>query len=202
LTLASYQLQAPLTDPPFTYTTLFRSSVIVDNTAPTAGTLSFSGLSDSGSLDSPTPITTDGTFNLNLAGDLDANGVSVAYEVSTDGGTTWTATTATQTSLPDASYQIGRASCRERGYSSATSAISVIVDNTQPTACTRSSVHTTSSRNWSSDTATTDLGTFNLNLAGDLDANGVSVAYEVSTDGGTTWTATTATQTSLPDASY
>src|SRR5207248_5256144 len=88
---------AVLTDPAGNSATSNAISVIVDNTAPTAGTLSFTGLTDSGSLDSPTPITTDGTFTLNLAGDLDANGVSVAYEVSTDGGTTWTATGSTQT---------------------------------------------------------------------------------------------------------
>src|SRR5689334_25353210 len=72
-----------LTDPAGNSSTSNPISVIVDNTAPNAGTLSFTGLTDTGSQDSPTPITTDGTFDLNLAGDHDANGVTVAYEVST-----------------------------------------------------------------------------------------------------------------------
>src|SRR5206468_2160012 len=105
-------------------------------------TLSFTGLSDSGSADSPTPITTDGTFTLNLAGDTDANGVSVAYQVSTDGGTTWTATSATQTSLPDASYLFHAVVTDPAGNSSTSNAISVIVDNTAPSETISSTIAT------------------------------------------------------------
>src|SRR4029077_6830978 len=80
--------------------------VVVGNTAPTAGTLSFANLTDTGHTDTPTPITQDGTFNLSLSGDSDANGVaSVAYQVSTDGGAHWAGTTANQLGLADADYQ-------------------------------------------------------------------------------------------------
>src|SRR5439155_23428329 len=66
-----------------------------------AGTLSFAAgtLTDTGSSQSPA-ITQDGTFDLSLSGDTDTNGVSVAYQVSTD-GITWSPTTVSQTTLAD-----------------------------------------------------------------------------------------------------
>src|SRR5205823_2921339 len=61
-------------------------SVIADNTAPNAGTLTFANLGDSGHTDTPTPITTDGTFDLSLSGDTDLNGVaSVVYQQNLNG---------------------------------------------------------------------------------------------------------------------
>ena len=77
-----YQFRAVVTDPAGNSSTSNAIEVIVDNTDPTAGTLSFANLTDSGSSDS-TPITQDGTFDLSLSGNTDANGTSVAYEVST-----------------------------------------------------------------------------------------------------------------------
>src|SRR5262249_62036213 len=66
--------------------------------------LSFSGLTDTGHADT-TPITKDGTFDLSLSGDLDANGIdTVVYQVSLNGGA-WTTTTANQSDLADGSYQ-------------------------------------------------------------------------------------------------
>src|SRR5262249_57377879 len=47
--------------------------VIVDNTKPVAGTLAFANLDDTGSSQSPA-ITRDGTFDLSLSGNSDANG--------------------------------------------------------------------------------------------------------------------------------
>src|SRR5262249_56936025 len=62
--------------------------VIVDNTNPVAGTLAFANLDDTGSSQSPA-VTKDGTFDLSLSGNSDANGTSVAYQVSTNGGSSW-----------------------------------------------------------------------------------------------------------------
>ena len=42
---------------------------------------------------------------LAFTGASDANGTSVAYEVSTDGGTNWSATVASQSGLGDGSYR-------------------------------------------------------------------------------------------------
>src|SRR5207302_491861 len=99
-----YKFHAVVTDPAGNSSTSNTIEVKVDNTNPTAGTLSFAGLSDSGSTDTP-PITTDNNFTLSLAGNADANGTSVAYEVSTDGGTTWSSTGASQSSLVDGDYK-------------------------------------------------------------------------------------------------
>src|SRR5205807_142528 len=103
-----YRFHAVVTDPAGNSSISNVLEVKVDNTAPMAGTLSFAGLTDTGSSQSPA-ITQDGTFDLSLSGNADLNGTSVAYEVSTDGGATWSSTGAIQTSL-----EIGRASCRER----------------------------------------------------------------------------------------
>src|SRR5207302_9248257 len=52
----------------------------------TAGTLTFANLADTGHTDTPTPITTDGTFDLSLSGDTDANGVAgVVYQQNLNG---------------------------------------------------------------------------------------------------------------------
>ena len=103
--------------------------VTIDTTAPGAGTLSFSGLTDTGSIDTP-PVTTDNTFNLSLTGN-DAG--TVVYEVSTNGGSTWTSTTNTQTSLADGDYQFHAVVTDVAGNSSTTAAIEVKIDTTPPT---------------------------------------------------------------------
>src|SRR5207302_11408900 len=98
--------------------------------------LSSATLTEAGTSDAtPTPTLRDALPS--LAGDTDANGVSVAYEVSTDGGTTSTATSASQSSLADGSYKFHAVVTDPAGNSSTTSPISVIVDNTTPSADTR-----------------------------------------------------------------
>ena len=65
------QFRAVVTDNAGNSSNTAAIAVIVDNTAPTAGTLSFANLTDSGHADTPTPITTDSTFDLSLSGDTD-----------------------------------------------------------------------------------------------------------------------------------
>src|SRR5204862_388213 len=102
-------------------------SVTIDNAAPAAGTLSSTGLSDTGSSSSD-GITQDNTFNLSLSG----NGAgSIVYEVSLNGGG-WTTTTASQSVLPDGPHQFRATVTDAAGNSSATAPISVTVDNTAP----------------------------------------------------------------------
>ncbi len=189
-----------VTDPAGNNATSNAISVIVDNTAPVAGTLSFLNLTDTGSNDTP-DITQDGTFDLSLAGNSDANGTVVAYEVSTDGGTTWSPTTAAQSGLADGSYQFRAVVTDPAGNNATSNAISVIVDNTAPVAGTLSFINLTDTGSNDTPDITQD-GTFDLSLAGNSDANGTVVAYEVSTDGGTTWSPTTAAQSGLADGSY
>ncbi|MGY8639448.1 Ig-like domain-containing protein, partial [Bradyrhizobium sp. 14AA] len=95
---------ATVSDPAGNSSTSNVVTVVVDTSAPTAGTLSLSNYDDSGS-SSADFNSTDKTFDLSLSGNADANGTSVAYEVSTDGGSTWSSTTAAQGDLADGSYQ-------------------------------------------------------------------------------------------------
>src|SRR5205823_5288557 len=158
--------------------------VVVDNTAPVAGTLSFAAgtLTDTGSSQSPA-ITQDGTFDLSLSGDRETNGVSVAYQVSTD-GITWSPTTVSQTTLADGDYRFRAVVTDPAGNSSTSNVIEVVVDNTAPVAGTLSFAAGTLTDTGSSQSpAITQDGTFDLSLSGDTDTNGVSVAYQVSTDG-------------------
>src|SRR5207253_2561988 len=75
-------------------------TVVIDTTAPTAGTLAFANLADTVTTNTP-PVTTHNAFDLSLTGNSDTNGTSVVYQVSTDSGTTWSPTTANQTNLVD-----------------------------------------------------------------------------------------------------
>src|SRR5207237_5092005 len=66
----------------------------------------------------------------------DANGTRLDYELSTDGATTWTATTAAQASLADGDYRFHAIVTDPAGNSSTSNVIEVVVDNTAPTAGT------------------------------------------------------------------
>jgi hypothetical protein len=102
-----------------------------DTTAPAAGTLSFSNLTDTGSDDTP-DITQDNTFDLTLTGN--EAGSSIEYQVSTDDGATWNTTTANHSGLTDESYQFRAVVTDAAGNSSTTNVISVTVDKTAPAA--------------------------------------------------------------------
>src|SRR4029077_12403690 len=97
-------------------------SVIVDNPAPAAGTLSFANLSDTGHSDS-TPITQDGTFDLSLAGDTDTNGVDTVVYQQNLNGSGWTDLPSSSLSgLADGSYQFRAVVTDNAGNSSNTAA--------------------------------------------------------------------------------
>src|SRR5205814_5666966 len=72
----------------------------------TADTRALANLADTGHTDTPTPITTDGTFDLSLSGDTDANGVAgVVYQQNLNGAG-WTDLPGSSLSgLADGSYQ-------------------------------------------------------------------------------------------------
>ena len=103
--------------------------VDIDTTAPQAGTLSFVGLTDTGSSDA-VPVTQDNDFSLSLTGQEPG---SVAYEVSTDGGATWTNTSNVQSGLADGSYQFRAAMVDLAGNSGTSAPISFVIDNAAPT---------------------------------------------------------------------
>src|SRR5438552_16719414 len=76
-------------------------------------------------------------------GNTDSNGVAgVAYEKSTNGGSTWTSTAANQSGLADGDYLFHAVVTDNAGNSSTTSAIEVKVDNTNPAATMSSTIGT------------------------------------------------------------
>src|SRR4029077_14134460 len=179
-----YQFRAVVTDNAGNSSNTDAIEVIVDNTNPTAGTLSFVGLDDTGHTDT-TPITKDGTFTLSLAGDTDANGVdTVVYQQSLNGGAFTDLASNSLSGLADGDYQFRAVVTDNAGNSSNTDAIEVIVDNTNPTAGTLSFVGLDDTGHTDTTPITKD-GTFTLSLAGDTDANGVdTVVYQQSLNGG------------------
>src|SRR5712671_1865746 len=171
-----YRFRAVVTDPAGNSSISAAIEVVVDNTAPTAGTLTFSNLTDSGSPDTP-PVTTDGTFELSLSGDADANGVSVVYQQKLGAGA-WTDLPGNSlVGLADGDYRFRAVVTDPAGNSSISAAIEVVVDNTAPTAGTLTFSNLTDSGSPDTPPVTTD-GTFELSLSGDADANGVSVVYQ------------------------
>ncbi|TKB77299.1 MAG: DUF4347 domain-containing protein [Nitrospira sp.] len=103
--------------------------LVVDTIPPDAGTLALAAFTDSGASSSDF-VTTDKSFDLSLTGH--ESGSTEAYEVSTDGGSTWMPTTAAQTALADGSYQFRAQVSDLAGNSSMSNIVSVIVDTTAP----------------------------------------------------------------------
>ena len=135
--------------------------MVVDNSAPASGTLSFSNLTDSGTANTP-PVTQDNAFDLTLSGQ--EAGASVAYQVSLNGGA-FTATTASQSGLADGSYQFRALVTDAAGNSSTSNVIEVVVDNTAPAAGTLAFSNLTDSGTANTPPVTKD-NAFDLTLTG------------------------------------
>ena len=197
----NYVFTARSTDRSGNQSDLGQISVTIDNTAPTASTLALGNFADTGSTDAPS-ITQDNIFNLSLTGATDANGVTTTYEVSTNGGSSWTSTSDTQSGLADGSYQFRAKSIDPAGNSVTSNEVAVVVDRTQPTASTLSLTGLSDTGSSEGATPVTTDGTFDLSLAGGTDTNISTTTYEVSTNGGSSWTSTKAEQSALADGSY
>ena len=170
-------------------------SVTVDKSNPAAGTLALTGFDDTGS-NSADFVTQDRTFDLSLAGQ--EAGATVTYQRRDNNGI-WAVTTLAQTNLADGTYEYRARVEDAAGNQSFSNVITVLVDTTAPAAGTLSLGNFTDTGPSSSDFRTSD-NTFDLSLAGQ--EAGATVVYEVSTDGGSTWTTTTAAQSGIPDGSY
>ncbi len=116
-------------------TRAIRIDTSLDTTPPAPGTLTFGGLTDTGSSASD-GITQDGSFSLSVVGN--EAGSTLSYEVSTDGGTTWAPTTASQSALADGSYSFRATATDAAGNKSTGNSASVTVDSTAPAAGTLS----------------------------------------------------------------
>ncbi|WP_186467468.1 Ig-like domain-containing protein, partial [Bradyrhizobium stylosanthis] len=196
----SYKYRAQVTDAAGNSSTSNVVTVVVDTTAPTAGTLSLANYTDSGTSGSDL-VSTDKTFDLSLAGTADATATTVVYQISTDGGSNWTTTTSAQSNLADGSYKYRPQVTDAAGNSSTSNVVTVVVDTTAPTAGTLSLANYIDSGTSGSDLVSTDK-TFDLSLAGTADATATAVVYQISTDGGSNWTTTTSAQSNLADGSY
>ncbi|WP_171456112.1 Ig-like domain-containing protein, partial [Acinetobacter baumannii] len=101
--------------------------VVVDTTAPQAGELTLSDLSDTG-ISATDQITQDKNFNLKLEGQ--ESGSRVTYLVSTDEGKTWQETTLNQKDLADGIYLYKAVVTDAAGNTSETAVQKVVVDTT------------------------------------------------------------------------
>ncbi|HHB0832148.1 Ig-like domain-containing protein [Acinetobacter baumannii] len=170
--------------------------VVVDTTAPQAGELTLSDLSDTG-VPATDQITQDKNFNLKLEGQ--ESGSRVTYLVSTDEGKTWQETTIAQKDLTDGVYQYKAVVTDAAGNTSETAVQKVVVDTTAPYSgeLTLSDLNDTGVS--VTDQITQDKN-FNLKLEGQ--ETGSRVTYLVSTDEGKTWQETTVVQKDLADGIY
>src|SRR5205085_469238 len=174
------------------------------NTTPTAHTLTTPHPPDTFPTRPSSALTTDGTFDLSLSGDTDANGVAgVVYQQNLNGAG-WTDLPGSSLSgLADGSYQFRAVVTDNAGNRATTTAISVIVDYTEQTAGTLTFANL-------ADTGPTDTPTLTLHdalpifsLSGDTDANGVAgVVYQQNLNGAG-WTDLPGSSLSgLADGSY
>ncbi|NUG00158.1 biofilm-associated Ig-like repeat protein Blp1 [Acinetobacter oleivorans] len=170
--------------------------VVVDTTAPQAGELTLSDLSDTG-VSATDQITQDRTFDLKISGQ-EVNS-QITYWMSKDDGKTWQETTVTQKDLVDGSYLYKAVVTDRAGNASETAIQKVVVDTTVPKAgeLTLSDLSDTGAS--TTDQITQDKN-FTLKIEGQ--ESGSRVTYLVSTDDGKTWQETTVTQKDLADGSY
>ncbi len=126
-----YQFKAVVTDVAGNISETSVQKVVVDTTAPQAGELTLSDLSDTG-VSATDQITQDNNFTLKLAQPI-VIGEQAAlldhYEVSTDEGKTWQETTADQKDLADGSYLYKAVVTDLAGNTSETGVEKVIIDN-------------------------------------------------------------------------
>ncbi|MFA2963764.1 Ig-like domain repeat protein [Acinetobacter pittii] len=196
-----YLYKAVVTDRAGNASETAMQKVVVDTTAPQAGELSLSDLSDTG-VSATDQITQDKTFDLKINGQ-EVNS-QITYWISKDEGKTWQETTVAQKDLTDGVYQYKAIVTDIAGNTSETAIQKVVVDTTAPQAGELTLSDLTDTGVSATDQITQD-NNFTLKLAQPI-VIGEQAAlldhYEVSTDEGKTWQETTADQKNLADGSY
>ncbi|WP_133972115.1 Ig-like domain-containing protein [Acinetobacter calcoaceticus] len=175
--------------------------VVVDTTAPQAGEVTLSDLSDTG-VSATDQITQDNSFTLKLAQPV-VIGEQAAlldhYEISKDDGKTWQVTTADQKDLADGVYQYKAVVTDLAGNTSETAVQKVVVDTTAPKAGELTLSDLSDTGVSATDQITQDQ-TFDLKISGQ-EVNS-QITYWISKDDGKTWQETTVAQKDLADGSY
>ncbi|MFD0668117.1 Ig-like domain-containing protein, partial [Ramlibacter sp. MAHUQ-53] len=124
----NYRFRAVVTDAAGNDATSNVLEVVIDNTDPAPGVLSFTDLTDTGS-DDPIDITQDNAFNLSLAGHEST--ANVVYQVSFNNGD-WTSTTAAQSALADGNYRYRAVVTDAADNDAISNVLEVVIDNTLP----------------------------------------------------------------------
>ncbi|WP_140158840.1 biofilm-associated Ig-like repeat protein Blp1 [Acinetobacter pittii] len=196
LTDGVYLYKAVVTDRAGNASETAIQKVVVDTTAPQAGELILSDLTDTG-VSATDQITQDKNFNLKLEGQ--ESGSRVTYLVSIDDGKTWQETTVAQKDLTDGIYQFKAVITDVAGNTSETAIQKVVVDTTAPQAgeLTLSALADTGIS--ATDQITQDK-TFDLKISGQ-EVNS-QITYWISKDEGKTWQETTVAQKDLTDGIY
>ncbi|ODL98889.1 biofilm-associated Ig-like repeat protein Blp1 [Acinetobacter pittii] len=201
LTDGIYQFKAVITDVAGNTSETAIQKVVVDTTAPQAGELSLSDLSDTG-VSATDQITQDKIFDLKISAQ-EVNS-QITYWISKDDGKTWQETTVAQKDLTDGVYQYKAIVTDIAGNTSETAIQKVVIDTTAPQAGELTLSDLTDTGVSATDQITQD-NNFTLKLAQPI-VIGEQAAlldhYEVSTDEGKTWQETTADQKNLADGSY
>ncbi|MDF3346786.1 biofilm-associated Ig-like repeat protein Blp1 [Acinetobacter pittii] len=196
LTDGVYLYKAVVTDRAGNASETAIQKVVVDTTAPQAGELTLSDLSDTG-VSATDQITQDKNFNLKLEGQ--EIGSRVTYLVSTDDGKTWQETTVTQKDLVDGIYQFKAVVTDVAGNTSETAIQKVVVDTTAPQAGELTLAALADTGISATDQITQDK-TFDLKISGQ-EVNS-QIIYWISKDDGKTWQETTVAQKDLADGVY
>ncbi|RYY79711.1 MAG: BapA prefix-like domain-containing protein [Moraxellaceae bacterium] len=192
----SYQFRVKVTDAAGNSSFSDTTALTVDTTLPAAGQLTLGNYQDSGQV-ATDHIGNDKSFDLTVT-KTESNS-QIEYQMSIDGGKSWITTTANQADLIDGSYQF-RAKVTDIAGNSSFSAVQLVtVDTTAPTAANLSMLDLTDTGASGTDRITRD-DSFNLQLSGQ--EAGSQIEYQMSTDGGKTWMATTAVQSNLANGSY
>ncbi|CAI3117793.1 hypothetical protein MWMV8_MWMV8_03099 [Acinetobacter calcoaceticus] len=197
----SYLYKAVVTDRAGNASETAIQKVVVDTTAPQAGELTLSDLSDTGA-STTDQITQDKTFDLKISGQ-EVNS-QITYWISKDDGKTWQVTTVDQKDLTDGVYQYKAVVTDVAGNTSETAVQKVVVDTTAPKAGELTLSDLSDTGVSATDQITQD-NSFTLKLAQPI-VIGEQAAlldhYEISKDEGKTWQVTTADQKDLADGVY
>ncbi|WP_192455077.1 Ig-like domain-containing protein [Acinetobacter oleivorans] len=197
----SYLYKAVVTDRAGNTSETAIQKVVVDTTAPQAGELTLSDLSDTG-VSATDQITQDQTFDLKISGQ-EVNS-QITYWISKDDGKTWEETTAEQKDLADGSYLYKAVVTDVAGNTSETAIQKVVVDTIAPQAGELTLSDLSDTGVSATDRLTQD-NNFTLKLTQPI-VIGEQAAlldhYEISKDEGKTWQETTAEQKDLADGIY